>query len=136
MLEHKVQIAELFLRIFAGILFLFQGYDKLFRVKIKGVVETFSPEASQNHIAQPILFLFAYYTSCVEFFGGMFLLLGFMTTYTLITLGIDLLLVSLAFSFISAMWDMRFLLPRFLLVIVLLVLPDDYRLFCLDRYLF
>jgi uncharacterized membrane protein YphA (DoxX/SURF4 family) len=41
MLTYKVQIAEFIIRVFTGILFLFQGYDKVFKVKISGVVNTF-----------------------------------------------------------------------------------------------
>src|ERR1044072_1070768 len=105
--EYKFQIAELLLRTFAGILFLFQGYDKLFRIKMPGVIDVFTADADQYHIPRPALTLVAYYTSLVEFFGGFFLLAGFFTTYTLYALGIDLLLVGLAFSYMTPIWDMK-----------------------------
>ena len=42
MLQHKAEIAALIIRLFAGILFFFQGYDKVFRVKISYVIDNFS----------------------------------------------------------------------------------------------
>ena len=41
MTDYKLAFAELFVRVFAGILFLFQGYDKLFHIKmqiLKGII--------------------------------------------------------------------------------------------------
>ena len=38
-IEYKYYLIELIPRVFCGIIFLFQGYDKLFKVKIQGVVE-------------------------------------------------------------------------------------------------
>ncbi|MGZ3932212.1 MAG: hypothetical protein ACXVP0_12855, partial [Bacteroidia bacterium] len=64
-----------------------------------------------------------------------FLLLGFLTNYMLYALGLDLLLVGIAFSYMEPMWDMRHVFPRFILVIVLLLLPDEYRQFTIDHIL-
>jgi uncharacterized membrane protein YphA (DoxX/SURF4 family) len=131
--DYKLQIAELLVRIFAGILFLFQGYDKLFKIKMVGVIDTFTEDAERSHIPHALLSVVAYLTSCVEFLGGIMLLLGFGTTLALYALGLDLLLVSLAFTYMKPMWDMKFVFPRFALVILLLLMPDQYRFFSLDR---
>jgi len=129
---NKVEIAQGIIRMFAGILFLFQGYDKLFKVKIQGVVNTFLDDAEHHHIHKPMLILIAYYTSIVEFFGGITLLVGAFTNYTLYFLGFDLLLAALAFSILQPMWDMRHMFPRLVLVIVLLLLPDEWNTFSFD----
>ena len=42
MTDYKFEITGLMIRIFAGILFLFQGYDKLFKIKMKGVIGSFT----------------------------------------------------------------------------------------------
>ena len=133
--DYKLQVAEFIVRTLAGILFLFQGYDKLFKIKMAGVIEIFTADAEKNHIPHSMLSIVAYVTSILEFFGAIFLLFGFYTTFALYALGFDLLLVSLAFSFMKPMWDMKFMLPRFTLVIFLLCMPDEYRIFSLD-YLF
>jgi putative oxidoreductase len=133
--EYKLQIAELLLRSFTGILFLFQGYDKLFRIKMPGVVETFSADAERYHIPRLLLNSIAYYTSIAEFIGGLMLLAGFFTTYALYAIGLDLLLVSFAFTYMEPMWDMKHVFPRFVLIMALLVIPKEYQLFSLDHVL-
>ena len=131
--EYKLQIAELFLRLFTGILFLFQGYDKLFRIKMPGVIETFSADAQRYHVPRPLLTGLAYFTSIVEFIGGLMLIAGFLTNYTLYAMGLDLLLVSFAFSFMEPMWNLKHVFPRFVLIITLLILPQEYQVFSLDH---
>lgn len=111
------------LRIFAGILFFFQGYDKLFKIKMPGVIDTFMRDAERNNIKRPLVSIVAYYTSTVEFLGGIFLIFGILTNYTLYALGVDLILVCFAFSMVEPMWDMKHVFPRFILVILLLLLP-------------
>lgn len=133
MSDYKLEIAELLVRTFAGILFLFQGYDKLFRIKMPGVIDAFAADANRYHIPRPILSIVAYYTSIVELLGGFFLIAGFLTSYTLYALGIDLVLVSLAFSFMNPMWDMKYVFPRFVLLIVVLIMPENYQLFSVDH---
>ena len=131
----NLQIAELLIRFFAGILFVFQGYDKLFRIKIPGVIAVFKSEAQSNHIPSSLISGMAYYTSFAEFLGGFFLLMGFFTNYALYALGIDLILVTLAFSYVEPMWDMKHVFPRFVLVIILLLLPTEYRQISVDHFL-
>ncbi len=135
MMENKVQIAELVIRLFAGILFFFQGYDKIFNIKISGVVDTFLEDAEHLHIHKPMVTLFTYLTSFIELISGMFLMLGLFTNYTLMALGFDLVLVCFAFSLVRPMWDMQYVFPRLVLVIVLLFLPAEYNKFGLDHFL-
>lgn len=135
MSEYKLQIAELLVRSFAGILFLFQGYDKLFGIKMRGVIEVFTADADRYHIPLPMIKLVAYYTSIVEFFGGIFLLFGFFTSYALYALGLDLIVVGIAFSYMTPVWDMKFVFPRLTLVAALLLFPDHYQFFSLDYFI-
>src|SRR5215203_3050607 len=112
--EYKFQIAELLVRTFAGILFLFQGYDKLFRIKMPGVIGTFITDAHKYHIPMPLVSLIAWYTSLAEFFGGLLLIFGFFTNFALYALGLDLVLVCFAFTYMEPMWNMKYVFPRFL----------------------
>ena len=132
MTEYKLYIAETMVRVFAGILFFFQGYDKLFKIKMPGVIDTFMADASRRNISRPFVSLVAYYTSIVEFVGGILLMFGLLNNYVLYALGIDLLLVCFAFSFIEPMWDMKHVFPRFLLIIFLLLLPLEQNILSLD----
>lgn len=132
MTEYKLYIAETLIRVFAGILFFFQGYDKLFKIKMRGVIDTFMADASRRNISRPVVSIIAYYTSLVEFFGGLLLVLGLFSTYTLLALGVDLLFVAFAFSFLEPMWDLKHVFPRFILVILLLILPIEQNIFSID----
>ncbi|MBL7913028.1 MAG: DoxX family protein [Bacteroidia bacterium] len=133
--DYKFQIAELLIRLFAGILFLFQGYDKLFKVKMKGVIFSFTPDSDRQNIPRGLVAIIAYYTSITEFAGGIFLILGLFTNFTLYALGLDLILVCFAFTYMQPMWDMKHVFPRFLLIVLLLLLPASYNKFSLDAFL-
>jgi len=132
---NKYQIAEFLLRAFCGVIFVYQGYDKLFKLKIKGVTEAFQVNAQKQRIPQFILVLSAAFTSVVEFFGGLFLILGLFKSVALTLLGIDIIIVAIAFSMLEPVWDMRHVFPRLLMIIILLVMPNDWEFFSLDYLL-
>ena len=132
-ITYKYYAIEFILRVFCGIIFMFQGYDKLFNIKIAGVVNTFSFEAQQRHIPEVFLKLMAAFTSSTEFFGGMLLIFGLLKNYVLCFLGADLIFVALAFSYMHPMWDTKFVFPRLILIILLFITPDTWELFSLDN---
>lgn len=131
--DYRWQAAEFLVRLFAGILFIFQGYDKLFKIKMPGVIDTFAADAERKRVPHALLSVVAYITSITEFLGGLLLVFGLCTTFVLYALGLDLLLVCLAFTYMKPMWDMRFVFPRFALVIFLLLMPGDCRYFSIDK---
>ena len=135
MLAYKVQIAECIIRLFTGILFFFQGYDKIFKLKINGVVNNFLEEAEHAHIHKPLVTAISCCTSFIELIGGFLLIIGLFTNYALLALGFDLVLVCFAFSIIRPMWNMQYVFPRLLLVIILLLLPSEYTKIGLDYFL-
>jgi uncharacterized membrane protein YphA (DoxX/SURF4 family) len=135
MLEYKLQFAEFIARLFVGILFFTQGYDKIFNIKISGVVDNFLEDAEHLHIHKPIVTLFTYLTSFTELIGGFLLIIGLYINCALVVLGFDLVLVCFAFSLIRPMWDMQYVFPRLLLVIILLFFPNEYNKFGLDHLL-
>lgn len=127
-------IAEVFVRCFLGILFIFQGYDKLFVVKIKNVINAFHNEADRKHIPQFLLTFTSYFTSITEFIGGLLLITGLFHQFVPAVLGINLLIVAFAFSFLRPMWDMQHVFPRVILLTLTLLL-SNYFYFGLDTLL-
>ena len=123
------------LRVILGILFFFQGYDRVFKVKITGVIDFFRQEAEAESVKIPgfIVTLSAWFTSFVELICGGLLILGLFKQYALYLLGIDLILVTGAFSMIKPMWDMQQLFPRLVLLAILLYLPADWDVFSADH---
>jgi len=124
--DFKYYVLELIVRVFCASIFIFQGYDKLFRIGFKGVKEAFYIEADKKKVPRLLVDGLVYYTTLVEFFCGIFLLLGIFQSESLIFLGFDLILVGLAFSFVEPMWDMKHVFPRFMLVVMLLAMPSDW----------
>lgn len=131
---HHETAAALITRVFLGILFFSQGYDKVFKVKIKGVVETFEYPVISKHFPKSLLTLIAYFTSYVELIGGFLLIIGFLKYYALYFLGFDLILVAVAFGMIKPMWDMQFVFPRLLLLLILLVMPSQWDVISVDYF--
>jgi putative oxidoreductase len=129
--EINLSIAEVFVRCFLGILFAFQGYDKLFVVRIKNVVNAFHNEADRKHIPEFLLVFTSYFTSITEFAGGILLITGLFHQFVPIVLAINLLVVAFAFSFLRPMWDMQHVFPRVILLILILLL-SNYFYFGLD----
>lgn len=128
-------IAILIIRIFLGILFFFQGYDKIFKIKMSELIRTSQMELAASGIPKWTIVLGAYYTSFIELFGGIMLIVGLFKSYALYALGLDLVLVAFAMSKVQPMWNMEFVFPRLLLLLLLLFLPIGWDLLSLD-YLF
>lgn len=125
------KIAEVFVRSLLGVLFLFQGYDKLFVVKIRNVVNAFHSETDRKHIPEFLLIFTSYFTSITEFFGGLLLVIGLFHQIIPVILAINLLVVTIAFSFIRPMWDLQHVFPRVILLTLILLL-SNYFYFGLD----
>ncbi len=133
MQDYQLHVFEFLIRVFAGTVFLFQGYDKLFNLKLKRVVDTFDDEAEKKHIPKPFVIISSYYSSIVEFLGGLLLIIGLFKPIVLTLLGLDLIMVALAFSTLEAMWDLKHVFPRLVLVGLLLVMPTEWELFSLSN---
>ena len=128
-------VAEALIRIFTGILFFAQGYDKLFRIGMKGVVNSFHAEAESYNIPGFLLWLIVIYTTVIEFACGFFLMAGLFRNWSLVLLATDLIFVSFAFSFMKPMWDTKHVLKRIILITVLLIIPAQWAVYTID-YLF
>lgn len=133
--EIKYQMLELILRVFCGVLFLFQGYDKLFRIGLKGVKEAMYVESDRKRVPHLFVDLLVYYTTFVEVVAGLLLILGLFQTQAEFLLGIDLILVAVAFSFVEPMWDMKHVFPRLILISILMAMPSEWSFFNLKTIL-
>lgn len=132
MIQHSETFAALLIRVFLGILFFAQGYDKVFRVKVKGVIQTFEHPLIVKNIPRPLLVLATYVTCYAELIGGFLLIIGFIKYYALYLLGIDLLVVAIAFGIMEPVWDMRHVFPRMLLIFIALVIPSRWDIISVD----
>ena len=124
--------AVLLLRTVAGILFFFQGYDKLFNIKIINVVRTFNDPLNKIHIPMALQKIGITISSIIEFICGLLLFFGFYKNMALFFLAGDLVFVALMFSCIKPMWDMQFYFPRLILIFILLMISPSVDIFSID----
>lgn len=127
--------AVLLSRILLGVLFLFQGYDKLFKFKISGVESVYKPELVRRGIPGLLIKPSIFISSWIEFLGGILLLPGLFMQPVLAILGLNLIGAAIAFSIARPMWDMQYFFPRFALLIFLLIAPTSWNIYSLDYYL-
>lgn len=129
------EIAAVFIaRVFLGLLFFIQGYDAVFKIKIKGVVDAIAEPLSTTGVPRFMIVFGAWFTSLVELIGGFFLIIGFVKYYALYLLGIDLILASVAFGISRPVWDMKFVFPRLVLLLFLLIVPSQWDVFSIDYF--
>jgi len=132
MTEYNHAAAVLIPRVFLGILLLYQGIDKVFNIGVKEVVNTIQSPFAGEKLGKFIPLCAAYFTSYTELICGLFILVGFVKSYALYLVGIDLLIVAFGFSMLNPVWDLRDIFPRLLLVVILLVMPAEWDLVSVD----
>ena len=132
---HQIAAATI-ARVFLGILFFFQGYDSVFKVKIKNVIETYQNSFTQNGIPKYFTSIAVWFTSCTALIGGMLLIIGLYQYTALYLLGLNLLITAVGFGMNTAMWDTKFVFPRLILIIFLLAIPPTWNCLSVDTLFF
>jgi len=130
--QHEITVVFI-VRMFLGLLFFFQGYDAVFHVKIKYVIQAYENSFSNKGIPRFLTVCGSWFTSCVELIGGLLLILGLFEYPVLYLLGLDLIIASIAFGITSPMWNMKFVFPRLTLLIFLLIVPSSWHSWSLDQ---
>ena len=124
-----------FARSLLGIIFLLQGYGKVFTIGVSKVYEMFFKEFEFTFLPHWLIVSTAYYTSYVELIAGFFLVIGLFRKYSLFLLAIDLLVVSFGHGLMQPIWDLQHVIPRAILLTALLLLPDEWDEWNIDNFL-
>ena len=125
-------IGVLTLRLLLGFVFLMQGYGKVFNWGVENVyLSAFAPYESMLPIF--LLKIAAYYTSYIELIGGLLLTLGLFRNYALYALGSVLVIVTLGHGLSEPIWDMQHVIYRAILLIPLLLLPEEWDKWRIDN---
>jgi uncharacterized membrane protein YphA (DoxX/SURF4 family) len=93
--------ALLFTRALLGIIFLMQGYGKVFTYTVPKVYSMFFNDFEKTLLPKWLIWGTAYYTSYVELICGFLLIIGLFRKYALYLLGVDLLVVSFGHGLIA-----------------------------------
>lgn len=133
--DHQV-LAVFIARLFLGFLFFFQGYDVVFRIKIIKAIQTYQSTFYNKGMPKLLTTGAIWFTSCSALVGGTCLILGLFEYYTLYILGINLIITTIGFGINTPMWDTRFVFPRLILIIFLLLVPDTWNSWSMDNLLF
>jgi uncharacterized membrane protein YphA (DoxX/SURF4 family) len=128
--------AILFTRALLGIIFMMQGYGKIFTYTVPKVYSLFFAAFEKTFLPKWLIWGTAYYTSYVEMICGFLLIVGLFKKYALYLLGIDLLIVSFGHGLIEPIWDLQHVMPRAILLITILLVPGQYDRWNADALLF
>ncbi len=131
--QYHEGVAVFIARIFLGLLFFFQGYDAVFNVKIKNVIETYRETFSNKGIPQFLIVLAAWFTSCTELVCGVLLVVGLFKYAALYLLGANMIIAALGFGLNTPMWDTKHVMPRLILLLILVMVPQTWDLMSLDN---
>lgn len=134
-LAYKIDIAFLVARAALGIMFLLQGYDKIFGLGINRTADAIYAEMLNTRLPKSLIRFAVVTSSVVELCGGLMLIGGLLVYPALMALGLDILLVIFAMSLRQPLWDMRYVWPRLVLILLLLLLPTGNDRISLDYFL-
>ncbi|MCX8080371.1 MAG: DoxX family membrane protein [Bacteroidia bacterium] len=134
-MELKYPILELGIRVLVACLFIFQGYDKLFKLGIGPVYQYFSEEFEKINFHSGLSKTLISISSWVEFIGGILLLVGLFRIYVLEILLAEVVIISVFFSVLKPMWDMKFVWPRLVLIVFLIIIPSSWAKLSIDNFI-
>jgi len=128
--------ATLFTRALLGVIFLMQGYGKIFVFTVPKVYSMFFKDFDKTFLPQWLLYAAAYYTSYIELIGGFLLITGLFRQWALYLLALDLLIVSYGHGLLEPIWDLQHVIPRAILLIAVLIMPQQWDRWNLDAVVF
>lgn len=128
-------IAILTLRLILGFIFLMQGYGKVFSWGVDNLVQMdFFSKPYQDILPDFIIVSTAYYTSYVELIAGFLLVIGLKRNIALYFLASVLVIVTFGHGLAEPIWDLSHLMYRTILLVTLLLLPQEWDKYSLDYF--
>ncbi len=127
--------AILIARVFLGVLFLFQGYDAVVQIGLKKVTDTYQEGFGSKGIPRTLTALAAFFTSYTALICGFLLVFGLFEIVALYLLGLNLLVAGIGFGIHTPVWDTRYVYPRLVLLLLLLLTPPAWHSWSLDHLL-
>jgi len=124
-----------FIRTLLGLIFLMQGYGKIFTMGITRVYENFFTVFEVGFLPKWLIVSTAYYTSYVELIGGFLLITGLFRIFAMYLLALDLLVVSYGHGLVEPIWDLSHVIPRALLLSALFLLPVTWDTWNADEWI-
>ena len=128
-------IAILGIRLILGLIFLMQGYGKVFTIGISNLIEMdFFHNTYKDLLPYWVIKSTAYYTSYIELICGAMLLIGFRTYFALYALLSVLVVVTFGHGLAEPIWDLSHVIFRLILTVAILFIPKEWDKFSVDNY--
>tara|TARA_R110002111_G_scaffold144066_1_gene210224 strand:+ start:256 stop:678 length:423 start_codon:yes stop_codon:yes gene_type:complete len=125
----------LMLRVILGSLFFFQAYDKIVRIGLEENFQIYREACESKKVPLWFMKISVFLSSYIELIGGFLLIVGLFKSYTMLFLGIDLMMVSIGFGYLQGLWDMRHVFPRIVLLSLLYLIPEGQDLWSIESLL-
>ena len=122
----------LMLRMILGGLFFFQAWHKLFKIGLQETFDTVAPAYRGSGVPRWFVKISIPISTFIELFTGGLVLAGLFLPVAYILLGINLIMVSIGFSFLKGIWDMQHVFRRLAILTLLFLLPAEWDLWALD----
>lgn len=129
-------IGVLTVRLILGLIFLMQGFGKVFTWGVENVYNMDFFYGTYNDILPDyVIKATAYYTSYIELIAGLLVVIGLKKNYALYLLASVLVIVTFGHGLIDPIWDLSHVMYRTILLVALLLLPQDWDRFSVDYIL-
>jgi uncharacterized membrane protein YphA (DoxX/SURF4 family) len=119
-------IAIMTARIILGLLFLFQGYDKIFKVGIGQVSNAINNGFGNGLIPSWLVNVTAFISSWIELIAGGMMILGIFKSISALALCLNLIVVTLGFSWSKPIWDEMHVFVRLSLLLLVMLVPTEW----------
>ena len=129
----KTAYATAFVRLLLGIIFLMQGYGKVFTWGMTNLYENGFKSYEATFLPTFLIKFTAYFTSYGELIGGLLLILGLFRKQAYLILAAILLIVSFGHGLQSPIWDLQNVFVRAVFLVFLMMIPMKADTFSLDN---
>jgi len=119
------KIAVFLMRVLLGLILFMQGYAKVFKFTVDGMYENMF-KAYEAMLPKFLVVFAAYFTTYVELIGGFLLIIGLFRNWVLYAMGLVLLIVAFGHGLQDGIWDLSHVMYRGMLLIGLLLLPQEW----------
>lgn len=125
-------VATMTARVILGLLFLFQGYDKIFRVGIGQVSNAVNTGIGNGFLSPKLVNTTVFLSSWIELIAGVMMLIGILKTIASVALCLNLIVVTIGFSWSKPIWDEMHVFVRLSLLLLVMMLPSQWDQLSLD----
>ena len=128
----NIKYAAAFARLLLGIIFLMQGFGKVFTWGVSNVYNNGFKAYEETFLPSFLIKFTAYFTSYGELICGLLLILGLFRKQAYLILAAILVIVSFGHGLQSPIWDLQHVFVRSVLLIFLMMVPLEKDVFTLD----